>query len=199
MRAWIYNKALMGLTPHWYANVLKRLPENARLLDVGIGTGEALLRNADTIRTKGLQIQGVDIDETYLKHCTANIEKHGLQEQVQCRHQSVYDHTDGPYDGVYFGASFMLLPDPIKALHHVSGLLKEDGRLYFTQTFHDKPSKVMEKVKPMLHKVTTIHFGKVTYEQDFRDVIAEAGMTLQTLEVMDKRGKTSFRSAVVAP
>ena len=191
MRAWIYNKALMGLTPHWYANVLKRLPENARLLDVGIGTGEALLRNADTIRTKGLQIQGVDIDETYLKHCTANIEKHGLQEQVQCRHQSVYDHT----------GRFLRVKErgAIKALHHVSSLLKEDGRLYFTQTFHDKPARVMEKVKPMLHKVTTIHFGKVTYEQDFRDVIDEAGMTLQTLEVMNTRGKTSYRSAVVVP
>ena len=139
----------------------------------------------------------VDIDETYLKHCATNIEKHGLQDQVQCRHQSVYDHTDKPYDGVYFGASFMLLPDPIQALHHVSGLLKEDGLLYFTQTFHDRPARVMEKVKPMLHKVTTIHFGK--YEQDFRDVINQAGMTLQSLEVMNARGKTSFRSAVVAP
>ena len=199
MRAWIYNKALMSLTPHWYANVLDRLPEGAKLLDVGIGTGEALVRNADTIRTKRIRVQGVDIDATYLKHCASNIEKHGLQDHVQCRHQSVYEHMDGPYDGVYFGASFMLLPDPIKALHHVSGLLKPEGLMYFTQTFHDKPAKLMEKVKPMLHKVTTIHFGKVTYEQDFRDVISEAGMELKTLEVMDKRGKTSFRSAVVAP
>ena len=91
MRAWIYNKALMGLTPHWYADVLGRLPQGARLLDVGIGTGEALLRNADTIRDKELHIQGVDIDEAYLKHCQINIESHGLQNQVHCKHQSVYD------------------------------------------------------------------------------------------------------------
>ena len=84
MRAWIYNKALMGLTPHWYENVLSQLPDGARLLDVGIGTGEALLRNADLIRTKALTVHGVDIDNTYLKHCQGNIEKHGLQDQITC-------------------------------------------------------------------------------------------------------------------
>ena len=199
MRAWIYNKALMGLTPQWYAEVLERLPEEAQLLDVGIGTGGALLRNVDTIRQKRLTIQGVDIDADYLKRCQTHIEDEGMQEQIAVRHQSVYDHTDGPYDGVYFGASFMLLPDPIKALHHVSRLLKPGGQLYFTQTFHDKPSPIMEKVKPMLHRVTTIHFGRVTYEQDFRNVIEEAGMTLKSLDVMSTRGKTSFRLAVVSP
>lgn len=199
MRAWIYNKALMGLTPHWYENVLKQLPENARLLDVGIGTGEALLRNAALIREKNLTIHGVDIDGTYLKHCEAHIKKHELTKQVSCAHQSVYDHTEGPYDGVYFGASFMLLPDPTKALHHVASLLKPDGLLYFTQTFHDKPSPMMEKIKPLLHKVTTIHFGRVTYEHDFRDVIQDAGMNLQSLNIMSTRGRTSYRSAVVNP
>ena len=199
MRAWIYNKALMGLTPHWYENVLSQLPDGARLLDVGIGTGEALLRNADLIRTKALTVHGVDIDNTYLKHCQGNIEKHGLLDQITCAHQSVYDHTDGPYDGVYFGASFMLLPDPTKALHHVAGLLKPEGLLYFTQTFHDKPSPMMEKIKPMLHKVTTIHFGRVTYEQDFREVIHGAGMNLKSLNGMSTSGRTSYRSAVVNP
>lgn len=199
MRAWIYNKALMGLTPHWYAEVLARLPQNARLLDVGIGTGQALLRNAETIRSKNLSIQGVDIDASYMGHCQANITKHGLDEHVSAQLQSVYDHEQGPYDGVYFGASFMLLPDPIGALKHVKSLLKPKGLLYFTQTFHDKPAPIMEKVKPMLHKVTTIHFGRVTYEADFRQVFSDAGMTIQALDVMDTRGKTSFRIAVVAP
>ena len=199
MRAWIYNKALMGLTPHWYAEVFARLPQDARLLDVGIGTGQALLRNANTIRNKNLSIQGVDIDPSYMAHCQTNITKHDLDEYVSAQLQSVYDHDDGPYDGVYFGASFMLLPDPIAALKHVKSLLKPKGRLYFTQTFHDKPAPIMEKIKPMLHKVTTIHFGRVTYESDFRAVFQAAGMKIEELHVMDTRGKTSFRIAVVAP
>lgn len=199
MRAWIYNKALMGLTPHWYENVLTRVPHGARLLDVGIGTGEALLRNTALIREKELQIQGVDIDEDYMKFCQKNIEENGMETQIQARCESVYDHAEKPYDGVYFGASFMLLPDPPKALHHVASLLSENGRLYFTQTFHDKKAPIMEKVKPLLHRVTTIHFGKVTYEEDFRSVIEDAGMTLEHLDVMGTSGKTSYRIAVVVP
>ena len=199
MRAWIYNRALMGLTPGWYREVLNRLPQQARMLDVGVGTGEALLRNADLIRVKKLAIRGIDIDESYLKYAGDNIVEHALEEQVEVALESVYDHQGGPYDGVYFGASFMLLPDPVKALHHVTSLLKEGGRLFFTQTFHDQPAPWMEKIKPMLYKVTTIHFGRVTYEQDFRAVIDEAGLTLESLEVMGTRGRTSFRLAVVAP
>ena len=199
MRAWIYDRAMMGLTPHWYERVLEQLPHGARLLDVGIGTGEALLRNADLIRSKSLTVHGVDIDATYLKTCRAKIEARGLSEQVTCAHQSIYEHQGGPYHGVYFGASFMLLPDTARALHHVAGLLEPDGQLYFCQTFHDKPSPMMEKIKPMLHKVTTIHFGRVTYEHEFRDAIEGAGMRVKRLETMSRHGRMSYRHAVVSP
>jgi SAM-dependent methyltransferase len=199
MRAWIYNKALMGLTPKWYAEVLNRLPAGAGLLDVGIGTGGALLRNAALIQSKNLTVRGVDIDVDYVRHCATQIVAQGLQERISVSEQSVYDHVDGPYDGVYFGASFMLLPDPVKALQHVSTLLKPGGLIYLTQTFHDKPAPIMEHLKPMLHRFTTIHFGRVTYERDFRAVVETSGLVLKELFVMGRKGKTSYRIAIVSP
>ena len=39
-----------------------RLPDGARVLDVGIGTGAALARCSDLVRAKGLHIVGLDID-----------------------------------------------------------------------------------------------------------------------------------------
>jgi hypothetical protein len=72
----------------------------------------------------------------------------------------------------------MLLPDPVRALRHAAQMLSPDGRVYFTQTIHTKRAPVMEKVKPMLHRLTTIHFGRVTYEQELVDVVRRAGLHL---------------------
>ncbi len=199
MRAWIYDKAILGLTTRWYAEVLDRLPDGAHLLDVGIGTGGALAKNAATLRAKSLHVTGVDIDPDYVKKAKKRVGDAGLSECVDVRLQSIYDHAGGPYDAVYFSASFMLLPDPAGALQHVQELLAPGGRVFFTQTFQDKESKVMEKVKPMLKKATTIDFGRVTYENDFRAMVEDGGMELTELSVMGRRGARSYRLAVGVP
>jgi SAM-dependent methyltransferase len=178
MRAWIYDRTFVGLTVGWYREVLKRLPRGARLLDVGIGTGGALVRNAALVRLRDLHIVGIDIDRVYLRRCRKLIAEARLGRHVEPLLESVYDHHGGPYDAVYFSASFMLLPDPVGALCHAAQLLVPGGRIYFTQTIHTKRSPVMEKVKPLLHRLTTIHFGRVTYEHELVEVVRRAGLRL---------------------
>ena len=199
MRAWIYDRAILGLTTQWYAEVLNRLPEGSHLLDVGIGTGGALAANEALVHTNKLRVTGVDIDPDYVKKASERMRKAGLADAVDVRLQSIYDHQGGPYDAVYFSASFMLMPDPAEALRHVCTLLQNGGRIYFTQTFQDKPSPILEKVKPMLKKATTIDFGEVTYEEDFRRVVSDGGVELVALNVMDRKGPRSYRLAVGTP
>ncbi len=178
MRAWIYDKTFAGLTVGWYREVLKRLPRGARLLDVGIGTGGALVRNAALVKARDLHIVGIDIDRVYLRRCRKLVEGAGLARHVVPVLESIYDHHGGPYDAVYFSASFMLLPDPLHALRHAAEMLSPGGRVYFTQTIHTKRVPLMERLKPMLHRLTTIHFGRVTYEHDLIDVVRRAGLHL---------------------
>jgi SAM-dependent methyltransferase len=179
MRAWIYDQTFVGLTVGWYREVLKRLPRGARLLDVGIGTGGALVRNAALVRSRDLHIVGIDIDRVYLRRCRKLVGATGLGRHVMPLLESVYDHHGGPYDAIYFSASFMLLPDPVGALCHAAQMLAPGGRIYFTQTIHTKRSPVMEKLKPLLHRLTTIHFGRVTYEHELVEVVRRAGLRLQ--------------------
>ena len=108
--------------------VLERVPAGARLLDVGIGTGSALLANAGADRRqKDLRVVGVDIDAAYIERCAAAVARRGLADRIEARHESIYDHRGGPYDAAYFSASFMLLPDPPAALRHVARLLAPGG------------------------------------------------------------------------
>jgi ubiquinone/menaquinone biosynthesis C-methylase UbiE len=199
MRGLIYDAAILPLTSSWYAEVLSRLPDEARLLDVGIGTGGALAKNADTVVRKRLRVVGVDIDADYVERAKKRLGEVGLSERVEVRLESIYDHDGGPYDAAYFSASFMLMPDPPAVLRHVLGLLAPGGRVFFTQTFQDRKSGLMEKAKPLLKKVTTIEFGRVTYERDFRDTVARGGLALTELTTMGRSGARSYRLAVGVP
>lgn len=199
LRVWIYDRFVAGLTTDWYREVIDRLPDGARVLDVGIGTGAALARCAHLVRAKGLSVVGLDIDADYLERCRTEMASAELAEQVSPLLASVYDHRGGPYDAVYFSASLMLLPDPVAALEHVSGLLAPRGRVFSTQTFHHRRSPLLERAKPLAHRVTTIHFGRVTYEDEFRATFADAGLELTELVTMRGSRRSSYRLAVARP
>ena len=49
------------MTEKWYRTVLERLHDGSIVLDVGVGTGGALLRCIDLIESKDLKIIGIDI------------------------------------------------------------------------------------------------------------------------------------------
>lgn len=199
MRAWIYDQAIKPLTVKWYREVLDQLAPGTRLLDVGIGTGGSLVANADLVRTNDLHIHGVDIDPDYVKQAQKAVLKHHLDDRVSIALESIYDHHGGPYGAVYFAASFMLMPDPAAALRHVSKLVAPGGKIYFTQTFQEKKAPVLEKVKPMLKALTTIDFGKVTYESDFLAVINAGGLDVVENTTMRRRGDQTFRRVVAQP
>lgn len=194
-RGKIYDAAIVGLTAAWYRAVLERLPPGCRLLDIGIGTGSALLANAALLRARRVQVTGLDIDAAYVARCRREVDQRRLGELVEARLESVYDHRGGPYDAAYFSASFMLLPEPQAALRHVRSLLVADAPIYFTQTFEHARSRAVELVKPLLRLVTTIDFGRVTYEADFRRALAEGGEALEALEVLSPGAR---RSGVLA-
>jgi tRNA A58 N-methylase Trm61 len=171
--------------------VLERIPPRAHLLDVGIGTGGALVENAALLVEKDLRVTGVDIDRAYIERCRAAVKRAGLADRVEPRLESVYDHRGGPYGAAYFSASFMLMPDPPAALRHVSSLLTAGAPIFFTQTFEHERSKLVERVKPLLRLVTTVDFGRVTYEEDFRAALAAGGAEIEEVQTLDSGRRRS--------
>uniref|UniRef100_A0A7S1CNE2 Methyltransferase domain-containing protein n=1 Tax=Bicosoecida sp. CB-2014 TaxID=1486930 RepID=A0A7S1CNE2_9STRA len=216
-RAKIYDTLIVDLTEGWYAAVLARLPERARLLDVGIGTGSALLRpaNQEAVKAKRIAVTGVDIDGDYVKAARAAVEKAGLQPEerpagarggphgpcVDVRHRSVYDVTrdedngGDAWDAAYFSASLMLVPDPVQALVHVRGLLSPGGTIYVTQTFEGEDaaaasfaSRLVTAVKPYLKYFVTIDFGTATFRRDFDATVKAAKLRVADEQHLGQRG-----------
>src|SRR6185369_8115999 len=131
-----------------------------------------------------------------IDRCRDAVRDRGLERRVDARLESVFDHDGGPYDAVYFSGSFMLLDDPPAALRHVASLLVDGGRVYFTQTFEHRRARIVEAVKPLLRFVTTIDFGNVTYEVDFRRALEHGGLSILDLVVLHAGSRRSSMLAV---
>jgi len=214
-RSFVYDIAIVYMTSEWYLRVIHKLPMGAKVLDVGIGTAAALLQHSALIRNQQLHFLGVDIDAAYIQRANDLIVSNQILQNVEARLQSVYDHVGGPYDAIYFSGSFMLMPDPVRALSHVTSQLKPQGAnkclkiqiclltgifiylslgvVYFTQTFQKERSWLMENIKPMLVYLTSIDFGKVTYEKDFRSYIEQAHMTIEFEEVVTEHSDRTVK------
>lgn len=196
IRSLIYDTLILRLTSRWYAEVLRRVPEGAALLDVGIGTAGALLANAAVVERKGLRVTGIDIDADYVEHARRRLRDSPLRGCAEVRLESVYDHRGGPYDAVYFSGSFMLLPQPEQALRHCGALLVPGGRIFFTQTIQMRRARWAELIKPMLKRVTSIDFGRVTYRDEFEAQIRAGGLELEELTTLARHGSRASCIAV---
>lgn len=195
IRGKIYDVTFVGLSTKWYREVLELLKPRSRVLDVGIGTGMALINNKDLIEEKKIIIDGVDYDSDYITDCKKNIQRYGLENAIKVYCESIYDYTSkDKYDAVYFGASLMIMPDNVKALKHASSLLKPNGRIFITQTIQTQRSKTVEVVKPLLKYLTTIDFGNVTYENELMQTFNEAGLTVLDNRAIADSSMDSLRS-----
>jgi hypothetical protein len=80
------------------------------------------------------------------------------------------------FSTVFFSFSFMLMPDQVKALMLAQSLLEKNGRVSFLMTLNKKPFPLLDRIKPLIKKITTIDFGKVVYERNFEEMMSIANM-----------------------
>ena len=199
MRGWLYDRMAAPVTTSWYEAALERTPRGEHLLDVGIGTGRALAAHAARVHDNDLRITGLDIDRDYVRRCRRQIREAGLEPRVDVREESFLQHEGGPYGVICFSASFMLMPDQRHALDRARRLLRSGGRLMFTQTFEARRSRFVEWLKPRLRVLTTIDFGRVTYEDDFRALLAGAGVSIEETVPLSGGKRRAFRLVVARP
>ena len=113
---------------------------------------------------------GIDINKSYIKHCSSLIKSYDLDNYISVYHDRIEAYeppTSACFDFVLFSMSFMLFADQEFVLNKVKDWLKPDGEIIFFQTIYTDRFRLMEFVKPKLKYVTTVDFGKVTYEKDF--------------------------------
>ena len=202
--AQIYDWIIIKMTKVWYRELIKRLPEGARVLDVGIGTGTALLSNAGAVLAKKLEWIGLDVDRSYVRHCNESLVSSPLRDHASVALASIYDEDaltaikkQGLFDCVYFSGSFSLLPDPAGALRMAKSALKPGGRIFITQTFQHKAPPLFGQLKPLLKYLTTIDFGRLFFARQVEGIVRDSGLTLVTMEPIEGSVDNTFQTAYI--
>jgi len=183
LKADIYDFLIIRMTTKWYAAVLERCAGGDRIIDVGIGTATALVNNKEILQRKNLVVVGIDPEAEYIKKAGEVISAAGISERCKVNCASIYDPKlrmlftgAARFDAAYFSGSLTLMPDPAAALKCAASMLTDKGVIYITQTFQNRPSPIMERLKPLLRRFTSVDFGKVFYHAEVQSIVAKAGM-----------------------
>jgi SAM-dependent methyltransferase len=190
MRNMLYQWVIGEATDCCYSYCLDYFYENAVILDVGIGNGVMVKEHHREIKEKQLQIVGLDVDTTYLRHCRELVHNYDLTEQIEVLEKPVEDfqpNMNGAFDFILFSMSFMLLDDQEQVLRRVSKWLKPEGEILFFQTMFKSRSRLLEEIKPRLKHLTTIEFGEMTYDRDFYDLLERLDFRVQMDRCIKKK------------
>lgn len=72
----------------------------------------------------------------------------------------------------------MLMPNPEKALLHAEEMLAPGGKIVFLLTMHKNKNWLMDIIKPWFKYLTTIDFGRMTYEDQFIGLLDEFNLNI---------------------
>jgi len=189
MRNYIYKLIIDDVTELCYEHTLSYFREDSRILDVGIGNGIMIRKYHSLIRDKSLHITGIDINRNYLNHCSSLISRWHLENNINVLHEPVerYEPPEKQYfDYILFSMSFMLFRDQHLVLNRIRPWLKPDGKVLFFQTMFKDRSLFMEVIKPRLKYLTTVDFGRVTYDNDFAALLKKTHLSLKEDRLLKK-------------
>jgi alpha-N-acetylglucosaminidase len=186
---YLYNIIIDDVTNLCYGNCLDYFSDHSTILDVGIGNGAMLEQHHATIRLKNLKITGIDINRQYLSHCRKLIRRYRLEDAIDTHFAPVETYLppgNHYFDFIFFSMSFMLFQDQQLVLDRIKPWLKPNGGVVFFQTMFKDRSILLEIVKPRLKYVTTVDFGRVTYEKEFFELLSEKDMTITEDRVLKR-------------
>ncbi|HVN71534.1 MAG TPA: class I SAM-dependent methyltransferase, partial [Desulfomonilia bacterium] len=181
MKNYLYKLIINNVTDLCYDNSLNYFPPGSRILDVGIGNGLMLRKYHRLIKSKNLAMVGIDINKSYLSHCSNLIRICRLEDHVRIYHEPVecYEPPEPEYfDFILFSMSFMLFRDQELVLDRVRNWLRPGGKIIFFQTMFQDRSPFMEFIKPKLKYLTTVDFGRVTYDDGFFELLKKKMLTI---------------------
>jgi alpha-N-acetylglucosaminidase len=200
---YLYKLIIDDVTHICYQNCLEYFPPGSRILDVGIGNGIMIRQHHRLIRTKNLEIIGIDINRQYLRHCRNLIRKWNLGEHIQAQYSPVESYVppgEQFFDYILFSMSFMLFHDQQFVLERIKPWLRPEGEVVFFQTMFKNRSPLLDFIKPRLKYVTTVDFGRVTYEKDFFDLLHRKDISVTEDRLLKKEWfRGEYRLIISAP
>lgn len=171
-------------TPFLYEKALTTMFNNTSVLEIGIGNGICIEKNAEKIRSKNLTIKGLDIDKEYLQICQQRIIQNNLTDNVSC---ALFDllkiDEKEQYDYIFYPGSYPVIAKGLMKtmLDKSKKLLRDDNsRIIFSHSLYMENKntsktmlKILDIIKKKLKYVPMIwtDFGRMTTVTEFENLL----------------------------
>lgn len=189
----IYDVVIVWMTARWYAVVFNKLSSGDRVLDVGIGTATALVRNKALLLEKRLSVIGLDYEAAYIRKADQILAEAGLK-------QAVPEGTDGYRPGEFYCRAFhrsiydedlaVLCEDDPAAAAGPADPVPEERRFdaaYFSGSLTVMPDPVaaLRAVVPLLKSDSGRIYITQTFQKRSSPVMARVKPLLKYLTTID--------------
>ena len=166
MRRRFYGPLVASYTAILYRRFLESCVDGATILDIGIGSGEALCLSADIIKRANLYIVGIDICEDSLAECEDNLKAYGLGEHVQVGlREDVLHEGSPPFDYAFLSNSYSVIRD-IQSVIDLAFTMTKDSQCTISLALYEKPSRFKAFVKRNLNRVLGFDCGRYITHTD---------------------------------
>ena len=173
MRRTFYGPLIASYTSTLYRKFLESCMEDTRILDIGIGNGDALCQSADIIKKANLYIVGIDICEESLAECEENLKAHGLSEHVQVglAEDVLHDNTP-PFDYAYLSNSYSVIKD-VQSIIELAFSKTKDSQCTISLALYEKPSWIGSFIKRSLTRILGFDCGRYITHSDLASELTD--------------------------
>jgi ubiquinone/menaquinone biosynthesis C-methylase UbiE len=174
----IYDSTVGYLyTKNAIQHMLSSIPDNSKILDVGIGTGYTYTKNADLIKSKNITIVGVDIDASYVKYAKHAMIDYELDDNIRVIKGDIYEvKLDvGTFDYVIFSDSYAVIPNVHEMCTFCEKFLNPTGKMMVISTLFEEYNSTVNWLKERIIMLTTIDFGRMMIKPKLLQYIVERG------------------------
>lgn len=151
----------------FFSEVLPLLRKDAKVLDVGCGTGKFALRLSRV--TRGVKIHGIDFSKEMVNKARAKLKDEPVEFKVGDVEDLPYESNS--FDIVTCANSFHHYPNQKKAVSEMRRVLKEGGKLMIIDGSRDK---FLGKI---IFGITQVMEGDVyhIFERELKDMLTSLG------------------------
>lgn len=150
---------------------LMDLKENVNFLDIGCGTGRALLLASELVNNKGL-FYGVDLSSQMLAKAEENFKVYDNFHFIKANAESI-PLEDNYFDLIMCTNSFHHYLNPVKALKEMYRILKPGGKVYILDPTSDN---LIIKFADMIMRLIESEHVKMYSTKEFREFYSAAGL-----------------------
>jgi phosphatidylethanolamine/phosphatidyl-N-methylethanolamine N-methyltransferase len=163
------------------APILLRLFPDAKVLEVGVGTGLSLPHCA-----RHVDFTGIDLSQKMLDRAQRRVHELGLHNvQLQKMDATTLQFPDNSFDRVLAAYFISTVPDPVRVIQEMKRVCRPGGYLVFLNHFHSDNGfvRVIEKaLSPLFYRV-----GFKT-DLDLWELMETSGLEVERLENIDFLG-----------